>query len=177
MNSVGVGSPGGRTGGRKSDKHPFFSGRFHSQFSPTGRPLRRPDPSSLERCNREVCFARVSRHRQISRSGRLDIEARAFEEEPCFEMHQVNTVICNRVREAAIWAASLHALMLSPPVACPRHGDSSQRVDETTRLTPIPNSRVGFRSVLNNRCATSTFVAQRSSQRATRKSTRAANRG
>ena len=57
-----------------------------------------------------------------------------------------------------------------------RYGDSSQRGDETTGLTPIPNSRVGFLSVLNNRCAASTLVAQRSSQRATRKSTRAANR-
>jgi hypothetical protein len=85
-------------------------------------------------------------------------------------------VICNRVREAAMCAASLHTLMLSPPGCRPRHGDSSQRGDETARLTPIPNPRVGFRSVLNNRCAATAFVAQRSSQRATRKSTRAANR-
>src|ERR1700756_3063858 len=39
-------------------------------------------------------------------------------------------VICNRVREAAIWAASLHTLMLSLPRRRPRHGDSSQRGDE-----------------------------------------------
>jgi hypothetical protein len=38
-------------------------------------------------------------------------------------VHQVNTtVICNRVREAAMRAASLHTLMLSPPVACPVMG-------------------------------------------------------
>src|SRR5215211_2078328 len=76
-----------------------------------------------------------------------------------------------------MWAASLHTFMLSPPAACPRHGDSSQRGDETTTLTPIPNSRVGFRSVLNNRCAASAFVAQRSSQRATRTSTLASKLG
>src|ERR1700680_4589010 len=62
-------------------------------------------------------------------------------------------------------------VILSHPQRLPRQGDSSQGGDETTRLTPIPNSRVGFRSVLNHRCATSAFVAQRSSQRATRKPT------
>jgi hypothetical protein len=78
--------------------------------------------SEVQRCNREVCFARVSRHRQISRSGPVREESTlkpAFEEEPCFEMHQVNTLICDRVREAATWAASLHALMLSPPARLP----------------------------------------------------------
>jgi hypothetical protein len=75
-----------------------------------------------------------------------------------------------------MWAASLDTLCYPRPAACPRHEDSSQRGDETAGLTPIPNSRVGFRSGLNNRCAVSAFVAQRSSQRATRKSTRGANR-
>ena len=105
-----------------------------------------------------------------SGSRRVDIEGRAFEEEPRFEDPPM--VICNRVREAAMWAASFYLDAISTRLA--HHGESSQRGDET-RLTPIPTSRVGFRSVLNNRCA-ATFVAQRSSQRATRKSTRVANR-
>ena len=85
-------------------------------------------------------------------------------------------------RPAVITSFDLAAGSVSPgldpvPACClPRHGDSSQRGDETIRLTPIPKSRAGFRSVLKNRWASSTFVAQRSSQRATRKSTRAANR-
>jgi hypothetical protein len=58
----------------------------------------------------------------------------------------------------------------------PCHRDSSQNEDETTRLAPTPNSRVGFRSVVKKRCAASAFAAQRSSQRATRKSAHAANR-
>jgi len=79
-------------------------------------------------------------------------------------------------RVAGRWCARSPYLDAIPACRLPRHGDSSQRGDETIRLTPIPNSRAGFRSVLNNRWASSTFVAQRSSQRATRKSTRAANR-
>ena len=51
-----------------------------------------------------------------------------------------------------------------------------QRGDEATRLQPRRNPRMGFRSVLRNRSAASTSVAHRSSQRATSKSTCAANR-
>jgi hypothetical protein len=83
----------------------------------------------------------------------------------------------------SIWSALLMVLVplaqtaaSSSPRCLPRHGDSSQRGDETTRLPPVPNSRPGFRSVLNHRCGASAFVAQRSSQRATRTSTRAAKR-
>src|SRR5262245_6822048 len=35
-----------------------------------------------------------------------------------------------------MWAASLHALMLFHPVACPCHGDSSQFGDETAHAHP-----------------------------------------
>jgi hypothetical protein len=136
--------------------------------------------SEVRMLNREVGFALNNGHRQISRSGPVREEStlKPARSRKSLALRCIRStlVICNRVREAAMWAASLHTLMLSPPRCRPRHGDSSQRGDETARLTPIPNSRVGFRSVLNNRCAATAFVAQRSSQRATRKSTRAANR-
>src|SRR5882757_1848547 len=59
-----------------------------------------------------LCPRKQTSSDQPVRSGsrRVDIEARAFEEEPCFEDASGQT--CNRVREAAMWAASLHTLML-----------------------------------------------------------------
>src|SRR5258707_8987081 len=59
-----------------------------------------------------LCPRKQTSSDQPVRSGsrRVDIEARAFEEEPCFE--DASGQICNRVREAAMWAASLHTLML-----------------------------------------------------------------
>lgn len=140
------------------DRSPFVRTRLSERVKNGSIPARAAPPLTLK-----------------GRPRGVDIEANAFEEEPgCIRS---TLVICNRVREAAMLGSLPPYLDAIPhPAACPRHGVSSQRGDETTRLTPIPNSRVGFRSVLNHRCATSAFVAQRSSQRATRKSTRAANR-
>src|SRR6266436_6143368 len=51
--------------------------------------------SEVRRCNREVCFARVSRHRQISRSGLVREESTLkparSRKSLALRMHQVNT--------------------------------------------------------------------------------------
>jgi hypothetical protein len=69
-----------------------------------------------------LCPRKQTSSDQPVRSGsrRVDIEARAFEEEPCFE--DASGQICNRVREAAMWAASLHTLMLPHPPPAPVMG-------------------------------------------------------
>jgi hypothetical protein len=88
-----------------------------------------------------------------------------------------NLLTSGLCRDAAHAGGAEDELRLEPDVAsCGRHDASLREEAQTARLTPVPSSRVGFRSVLNIRCAASTFVAQRSSHRATRKSTRAANR-
>src|SRR6266436_6143365 len=78
--------------------------RFHTAWVKLGSP--EVQPGGL------LCPRKQTSSDQPVRSGsrRVDIEARAFEEEPCFEDASGQT--CNRVREAAMWAASLHTLML-----------------------------------------------------------------
>ena len=72
----------------------------------------------------------------------------------CRTFPRVARVICILVSEAAMWAASLHTV--SHPAAYPSWG-LTPNVEMKRQGQVLPNSCVGFRSVLNHRCATSAF--------------------
>src|SRR6266705_1315173 len=87
--------------------------------------------SEVRRCKREVCFARVSRHRQISRSGPVREESTLkparSRKSLALRMHQVNTDDLQKSKGGCHVGSRSPDLDATPTAACPRHGDSSQR--------------------------------------------------
>src|SRR5260370_39712764 len=102
--------------------HPFV-GPIYEIILASVRNVRNGSTSEVRRCNREVRFARVSRHRQSSPSGPVSEEStlKPARSRKSLALRCIRStlVICNREREAAMSPPSPHTLMLPHPPPTP----------------------------------------------------------